>query len=179
MLTGVEALALLEALGAPAHLRRHGAIVQSVADEVIEALAAVSVPLERRLVLAGAALHDAGKCLYPEELHGPGDRHEAAGQRLLLERGVDAAIAEMCVSHAQWDRESPPLSIEALAVALSDKLWKGKRVEALERRVIERAAVMTGGEFWDVFTLLDGAFEAIADRGSDRLRNSIVPEHGP
>jgi len=48
---------------------------------------------DRRRILLGAALHDVGKVVHPNEMSAPGHEHEAAGEQLLLERGVEAEVA--------------------------------------------------------------------------------------
>ena len=95
---------------------------------------------------------------------GPGDRHEAAGEELLRREGL-GDLARFCVTHADWDRDDLPL--EDLLVALADKLWKGKRVADLERRVVDSLVASSGSPFWDVFTLADDLFEGVA-AGADR-----------
>jgi hypothetical protein len=63
--------------------------------------------------------------------------------------------------------------LEQLVVALADKLWKGKRVEVLEARVIEMLSGDGEGLDWSLLVELDGAFEAIASAGSKRLERSL------
>lgn len=168
--TSTEALDLLRDLGAPARLLRHAELVGEAAEGLLTALGAQGVAVHRGLVQVGAVLHDAGKILHPEELHASGDRHEAAGERLLRERGLPPEIARVCRSHAQWAALSP--SFEELLVALADKLWKGVRHPELEDRVITEAAARRGVPKWDLFIALDGAFEAIAADGDARLARS-------
>jgi hypothetical protein len=43
--------------------------------------------------------------VHPEELSGPGSRHEGAGQALVLKHGVQPEVAKCCVSHAAWRRQ--------------------------------------------------------------------------
>jgi hypothetical protein len=57
-------------------------------------------------------------------------------------------------------------------VALADKLWKGKREPALEKKVLELAATKLGRDFWDIFVELDTCFESIAAGGTERLARS-------
>ena len=64
-------------------------------------------------------------------------------------------------------------TLEELIVALADTLWKGKRNDALEKRVVEGAAARVGRPFWDVFVPLDTCFEEIAGGGSGRLARSV------
>lgn len=167
-----DAFALLAELGASAHLIRHHALVVEAAEALLHGLAPYAATYDAQSVLLGAALHDAGKILHPMEMRGPGNRHEDAG-RALLERHGHPTLARFCVTHAAWDRDA--LELEDLLVALADKLWKGKRVEALETRVIQRLASALGRELWDVFTTADAAFERVAADGDRRLARS---DHG-
>ena len=66
---------------------------------------------------------------------------------------------------------SEAASLEELLVALSDKLWKGKREAPLEKKVVESAATLWRS-FWDVFVELDTCFESVAAGGADRLGRS-------
>src|SRR5262249_50689343 len=120
----------------------------------------------------GAAIHDAGKIVHPEEMSQPGHEHEPAGRRLLQGRGVPASIARVCVTHASWDAAG--IAIEDLLLALAGKLWKGKRDDDLERRVADAIARATTREAWDVFAALDEICEAIAADGPGRLARSQV-----
>ncbi|NHZ44947.1 phosphohydrolase [Massilia aquatica] len=167
-----DAYALLHALGASARLLRHLQLVGEAADALIDIYNSLDLRFDARLIELGAAVHDAGKITFPEELDGPGSRHEPAGQALMLANGVQPAVARCCVSHAAW--QEPGNSFEELSVALADKLWKGKREEELELRVIDLIAAQRGQSRWDVFTTLDGAFEDIAVGGSERLRRSVA-----
>lgn len=123
------------------------------------------------LVRAGAVLHDAGKIRFPEELSGPGAEHEPAGEALLLSAGAPPEVARLCRTHARWDPAGP---IEDLLVALSDKLWKGRRDAALEALVISRLASERGRPEWEIFSMLDALFEEIAAGGDERLARSRV-----
>ncbi len=165
-----DALALLTELGAPPHLVRHHALVAEAATDLVAGLAEYRRVFDGAVVVLGAAVHDAGKILHPAEMRGPGHRHEAAGRDLLLVQGLPH-LARYCVSHAQW---SPPgVPLEDLLVALADKLWKGKRVQALEHAVVTRLAAATGAEFWEVFVHADSAFERVAADGATRLARSL------
>lgn len=64
-------------------------------------------------------------------------------------------------------------SLEELVIALSDKLWKGKRVESLELDVVDRVANILHKERWDIFPELDLKFEEIASDGHERLQRSV------
>lgn len=157
--------------GASKRLVQHAMLVRDTANQLVCMLQAVGVPVVAETILIGAVLHDAGKIVEPGELDGPGDRHEAAGREFLLSAGYPPEIARMCVSHSQW--QTVDCSLEELIVALADKLWKGKREDALEAMVIERVARMLGRERWQVFQELDSHFEAIAARGHERLVSTL------
>ena len=165
-MTPDNALVLLATLGAPPRLVRHHELVLEAARLICDRLTGVGFVHEQ--VLAGAALHDAGKILHPEELAVPGNRHEPAGRDLLLANGVPADIARFCVTHAAWADGA----IEDLLVALADTLWKGKRNDALEQLVVARIAAASGAEPWAVFDRFDALCEDIAAGGPDRLARS-------
>lgn len=169
--TVADAEAFLVECGAPERLLKHGRLVLETADEIVTALVALDVVFDAVSVRIGALLHDAGKILHPNELSGGGAQHEEAGERFLLEQGVDPKIAHFCVSHAQWS--SMQCGLEDLLVALADTLWKGVRREELERRVIHEVAKRLGVDMWSVFVDLDSCFEQIADNGEERLRRSV------
>ncbi len=157
-----EAVAILREVGAPPRLAAHLRAVHDVAVQLLDwlAVAAPEVGVDRAAVLFGAATHDIGKTLHPEELSGPGSAHEAAGAAMLREHGD---LARFAANHAQWDR--PDATAEELLVTLADKVWKGKRVPGLEQRV----AALLPGEPWEAFMVLDDALTRIADGAEDRL----------
>ena len=165
-----DALALLVRLGAPPRLVRHHELVVEAAREIIDGLGGLASGFDSHVVLLGASVHDAGKILHRGEMDGPGDRHEVDGRMLLLEHGL-AELARFAVTHARWSDDNARL--EDLIVALADKLWKGKRVAELERRVVERLAESSGQAFWDVFVVADGAFERVASGADERLARSV------
>lgn len=172
-MTSADALRLLADLGASPWLVRHHELVVEAAAILCERVPReLGVSFDREQVLVGAALHDAGKIRHPDEMRAPGSRHERAGEQLLIERGVEPALARFCATHAAWDR--PELAIEDLLVALADKLWKGKREDELERRVAEVIARASGRESWAVFDRLDAVCDDIAAGGPERLARSNV-----
>lgn len=168
--TTQDACAVLEALGAPARLVKHGLLVAEAAEALIAKLSAIDVAFDASWVRAGAVLHDAGKIAHPSELDAAGKSHEPAGEALLLAHGVAPHIARTCVSHAAW--ESPDCSLEERLVALADALWKGVRRPALEALIIDEVARRTGADRWQTFVELDTCFESIADHGAERLLRS-------
>ncbi len=64
-------------------------------------------------------------------------------------------------------------TFEERTVALTDKLWKGKRDTDLELVMIDEMAIRLGVGQWDVFARLDGALEGIAASADDRFRRSL------
>ncbi|MBX3199154.1 MAG: HD domain-containing protein [Labilithrix sp.] len=166
-----EARAVLRELGAPDRLVRHGALVLEAAELLLERVRVLGVSVDDGLVRAGVMLHDTGKILHPNELAGGGSNHEEAGRGLLLERGIDPAVARCCVTHAQW--ASHECSLEELLVALADALWKGVRRDELERRVVDAMARRLMVDPWSIYVTLDTCFEEVADGGSERLSRSV------
>ena len=168
--TRADAYCLLSELGASPRLLQHVQLVGEAADRLIEAYADLDLAVDARLIELGVAVHDAGKIRHPEELDGPGSMHEPVGQAMLLARQVQPEVARCCVTHARW--MDAGVSFEERSVALADKLWKGKREEALELAVIDEAAAKLGLSRWDVFETLDSVFEEIAAEGASRLLRS-------
>jgi hypothetical protein len=164
-----EAAALLRAAGAPprlaAHLRAVHDVAVSLADWLPGAFPAAA--FDRGDVLFGAATHDIGKVVHPAELSAPGHLHEAAGERLLLDAGVDPGRARFAGTHGSWHSERAGL--EDHLVSLADKVWKAKRQEDLERLVVDRLAGMSGQEPWEVFLALDDRLTSLAEGADARI----------
>lgn len=165
-----DAYRLLASLGASPRLLNHLALVGEAADLLADGYRALGLSFDERLLELGVAVHDAGKIRFPQELDAPGHAHEAAGQAMLLEQGVEAEIARCCISHAAWQGDD--VTFEERSVALADKLWKGKREPELELLVIDMASLQLGRGRWDVFEQFDTLFECIAAGGPERLQRS-------
>lgn len=116
----------------------------------------------------GAALHDIGKTVHPEELIRPGHAHEVAGETLLRERGFPVALARIARTHRQWADELAPQPEDWL-VGLADTWWRGKRDERLEAAVCRWIAEQTQTAQWQVFTALDNIAAGITARADARL----------
>src|SRR5690349_10343281 len=70
--TGADALALLRELGGSPRLLRHHELVLEAAVAITDALARkLGARFDAGLVQVGAALHDVGKLVHPDELHEP------------------------------------------------------------------------------------------------------------
>jgi HD domain len=167
-----EAYQFLQELGAPPRLILHVQLVGEAADLLISHLHERQLKFDERLIRFGVVFHDVGKILHPSELKVAGNLHEADGERLLIEHGVEGRLARCCRSHSQWQKME--CSLEELCVALADTLWKGKRIAALEEAVIQRLAVEDSMDYWDVFIHWDSCFERIASSGDVRLRRSYI-----
>ncbi|WP_310419560.1 HD domain-containing protein [Chamaesiphon sp. OTE_8_metabat_110] len=163
---------LLQDLGAKLRLIQHVKLVGEAAEILISQLQQLDILFDREWIRLGVAFHDTGKILYPSELVDRGNRHEAAGELMLLEQGVDPRIARCCRSHGQWQQLE--CSLEELIVALADNLWKGKRNNELEHRVVTKIADMLDRDYWEMFITLDSGFEEVAAAGASRLSRSII-----
>jgi hypothetical protein len=156
-------------LAAPPRLGAHLTLVHDVACELLAALeqSFPSLQLNRGEVLFGAATHDLGKVLHPEELSGRGHEHEAAGEQLLLQHRVAPQFARFARTHGAW--RHPDLPLEDLLVALADKVWRGERREELEAIVTAHIAAELARSEWEVWSELDRIVQSIASRADERL----------
>ncbi|MFQ6326032.1 HD domain-containing protein [Nocardia sp. CWNU-33] len=160
---------LLENLDAPprlaAHLRAVHDVAWQLADWVQQHYGAVQ--FDREVMLLGAAIHDIGKTIHPDELSGPGSAHEQDGYELLLARGFDDDSARFARTHGSWT--DADVGLEDLLVSLADKIWKAKRVPELEQLVVQRLAATSGQQSWQVFMALDDELDRIAADADQRL----------
>jgi putative nucleotidyltransferase with HDIG domain len=145
----------------------HLILVHDVACRLVVELqtAFPEVKLDANSVLFGAAIHDIGKTVCPEELVQSGNSHELKGVDLLHKIGISQHRARFAYTHANWHSTA----IEDLLVALADKCWKGKRVQELEMEVTRAIACATGKEDWQVFATLDDLVQRIAADADQRL----------
>ena len=160
---------LLLGLSAPPRLAAHLRAVHDVACQ-LTSWARTSQPalaFDEEAVRFGAATHDIGKTLHPDELSGPGSAHEAAGRELLLAHGFDAELARFAGTHASWG--SPGIHVEDLLVSVADKVWKNKRVPGLEDLLVARLAEASGRPGWEEFMALDQFLEHLGDGAGERL----------
>jgi hypothetical protein len=165
-----EAEALCVRAGAPPRLLAHLILVHDVALALVEKLgqAFPDLPLNRELILFGAATHDLGKTLHSEELIKSGSLHESSGIDLLKKLGVSEERARFSSTHRTWKDHAPP-QIEDLLVALADKCWKGKRVEALEEMIVACLSNASGVEPWQCYSMLDEIVQNVAAEADARL----------
>lgn len=170
--TPQQAWDLLQRLQAPEHLLRHVTLVTEASELLLAQCAKLNLVIDENLVRVGVLIHDIGKIQRQDEMFNPGGEHEIIGEQLLLEHGASAELARICRSHARYAQM--PCRLEELLIALADKLWKGKREETLELRVIDEIAHSLNQSRWDVFPSMDQCFEQIAAGADDRLRRSQV-----
>lgn len=163
-----DAIRLCNELNAPPLLVRHLILVHSAAVELLDRLAESfpGLPINRESVLFGAATHDLGKVKNPNELSGPGNRHETDGPKLLEQHGVPPRKARFARTHGRWLEID---DLEDLFVSLADSLWCGRRHEALETKVATLLATASGREQWEAWATLDSLCEKIASTADQRL----------
>lgn len=160
---------LLRDLAAPPRLGAHLRAVHEVAWELVDwvEIRYRGLWFDREAVLFGAATHDIGKILHPEELSGPGSAHELAGFELLAAHGFDEKSARFARTHSSWT--AAEVETEDLLVSLADKIWKAKRVPELEELIVQRLATAEGQPSWQVFMALDDELDRIAAHADHRL----------
>ncbi|QBD79250.1 HD domain-containing protein [Ktedonosporobacter rubrisoli] len=165
-----DVLKMLAKYAASPRLVAHLTIVHDVAITLLEQIDA-SWPLlhyERESVLIGAATHDVGKTVYPDELIGPGSQHEEIGPQLLRESGFPENHARFAHTHGQWEREAA-VQLEDILVAFADTIWKGKRNEALEQALALQIAEQCQQEVWEVYMKLDDIACELAKEAHERI----------
>ena len=165
-----DAYQFLQELGASPKLLLHVKLVGEAAEILIKKLSELQIPFDSNFVRLGVVFHDAGKIVHANELSNKGDLHEIEGKKLLLENGVDEKLARCCQSHGKW--QEMECSFEEYLIALSDKLWKGKRENLLENIIIDKVADLSHQDRWEVFVKMDSCFEKIASDGDKRLLRS-------
>lgn len=160
---------LLEQLTAPTRLLKHLQIVHATAYQLLILIEEKwpSISLQKELVLFGAATHDIGKIEVPLELFEPGKKHEQVGQKMLTELGFTNEQARFAYTHGNWSQDG--VVIEDLLVGLSDKIWKGKRIDELEEKVVQAIASSIQEDFWTVYTTLDKILSQIAMEADRRI----------
>lgn len=160
---------LLSELNAPGKLQLHLELVHQTSFKLLDGIKQnwPESVVDSKLVLIGAASHDLGKLLVPEELHHPGKRHEALGEQLLLEQGFLAETARFARTHGSVAYETLP--IEDLLVIAADTLWKGARIMELEEQIARTLSEQLPSDYWDVFVQMDELFSALSEGAAERL----------
>ena len=160
---------LLDQLKAPSRLVRHLQLVHAMAFDVLTLLKNEWPELEinHPLVLFGAATHDIGKVRFQKELYEGGKYHELEGQRILKEHGFEDTEARFALTHGNWKMDN--LELEDLLVCLSDKVWKGKRVEALEERIVSILVLKLNQDFWEVYPKFTSILDKVVTGADERI----------
>ena len=166
-----DAYDFLRSISAPQHLITHVTLVGEAAELLIAKFNELDLELDYGFIRTGVAIHDVGKVIHQNEMSEGGGLHEPEGEKMLIANGWPPKLARVCISHARWNEMD--CSLEELIIALSDKLWKGKRVEELEIMVIDQIASVLNTGRWDIFADLDQCFEDIASSGHTRLQRSV------
>lgn len=165
-----EALRIYERLSMSPRLLAHLVLVHDTACKLVERVkfAFPGVELDDDLVRFGAAIHDVGKTIHRDELTESGKKqHLKAGVETLESLGVPHHSARFALTHANWSGEE--ITLEDLLVALADKCWKGKRIEALELRTAETLSAATGRPAWECYARLDETLQELAEDAESRL----------
>ncbi len=155
---------------APARLHAHLRLVHDVAFMLTEKLATElpELSFDREAVLIGAATHDIGKILHPNELSGPGREHEVDGRNFLISCGFPEKHARFALTHGGPTREPNP-TIEDLLVMTADAIWKGGRYEKSEKILQDFICKETGKKSWETFMLLDDILTELAQDADLRI----------
>jgi hypothetical protein len=160
---------LLQDAGASPRLAAHLRAVHDVACQLTAWLSAryPEVEFDADAVHFGAATHDIGKAIHPDELSGPGSAHEPDGYQLLVAAGVAEPLARFARPHAAWT--ATDATIEDQLVALADKIWKARRQEDLEQLLVTRLTASAHTQPWEAFIDLDDELTALAADAERRL----------
>ncbi len=121
--TANEAKALWDKYQLPGYKQQHVELVGQVAVFLARKLSnALQVPINEKLILAGALLHDIDKNI-PKL---PGEAHPDAGVRILREEGMDevAKLVKTHPLHAVLDPDIAPKTWEEKVLFLADKMVK-------------------------------------------------------
>ena len=163
-----DAQDLCRQLNAPPRLIVHLQLVHEAAEKIVLGLKKEfpGFVLDEPAIFFGAATHDRGKTMHPEELRASGKKHEEDGPALLISKGVDPRLARFALTHSQWD---DTMSVEDFVVALADETWKGSRSPVLESVITKAIAGQTGVEEWQVFSRLDEILGKISEGADERL----------
>ncbi len=160
---------LYEKFDAPERLIRHHQIVYSVTGKLLDSFRKEwpDLMLPDDLILFGAGTHDIGKVRVKSELYKLGKEHEKAGQNLLIELGYSTEESRFTFTHGNWDGDQ--INIEDLLVSAADKIWKGKRIDELEEKLISKLSAHLRIDYWAVFSTVDKILSKIALDADQRL----------
>ncbi len=154
----------------PLRLIAHLTLVHDVSMKIVAEFeqSFPSFNFDKDEVVFGAAIHDIGKALFPNELVESGNRHEKLDFSVLERFDISKKQARFVYTHANWET-AENIKIEDLLVALADNCWKGKRNEKLEMPITEQLAKSSAVEPWEVFLALDEILQKICADADKRL----------
>ncbi len=157
-------------IGVPPRLSSHLILVHDVAIKLVDAIQKLwpELKIERETIFFGAATHDIGKSLYPDELVGTGHKHESAGFELLINNSIAENLARFTITHAEWINKDSIL-LEDLFVALADNCWSGKRNDELENLISRKISESINIETWEAFLNLDNIIDYVSADADKRL----------
>jgi putative nucleotidyltransferase with HDIG domain len=163
-----EVVHLLEVVRASPRLIAHLTLVHDTAVRITDNIDEYwpCLAYDKQAVIFGAATHDIGKVLYPNELVESGTNHERVGASILIEHGFPEKLARFAQTHGQWEENT---NVEDLLVALADKNWKGARHKDLEGKIVQIISATCNEEDWKVFLKFDDLLSGIADSAHERL----------
>lgn len=149
--TFVRAISFVHSLEVPQALRIHLETVHGVCSQIVEGLFGTWPCLvwDAESTLLGAALHDIGKVMHPEEIFSPGNKHCEAGYQLARRLGVPERVARMCRTHERWHEQD---AVEDLVVSLADIWWRQVSEPDLEWRLcgaLARRLQTDPAQTWD------------------------------
>jgi putative nucleotidyltransferase with HDIG domain len=165
-----DAVRILKQLSTPHRLLAHLVLVHDAACTLIERISAEfpEAQLDPDLVRFGAATHDIGKIVHPEELTESGrHQHQRSGVQLLQSLGLPYERARFTWTHGNWNGDD--ISLDDFIVALADKSWKGKRIEALETRTADFLSAATSRPQWACYAELDEMLQLLARDADKKL----------
>lgn len=159
---------LLQELEAPERLIRHLFIVHETASLLVNFITKnwPEIAINQHLILFGAATHDIGKTRVTNELYESGNLHENEGEKLLLDKGYTIDEARFASNHSNWQNHD---QLEDLLVSLADKVWKGKRIPALEFNTAASIAKKLNQDVWEIEPILNAYLDQLALQASSNL----------
>lgn len=166
-----EALRIYQQLSISPRLLAHLVLVHDTACKLIECIddAFPGLDFDHEAVLFGAAVHDIGKTVHPNELIESGKKkHQKAGVEILESLGVPDKKARFAFTHSNWN-DPQKITLEDLLVALADKCWKGKRISQLESLTAETLSNATGKPAWECYASMDEIIQSLSRNADKRL----------
>lgn len=121
-------------------------------------------------MLSGAAIHDVGKVFYPDEVTGPGNKHEGEDVfvKLVQDHGFSPLVARYCSLHSSLKQTVVNGETHLTVVALADIIWNGNRDIDLELKLADLLGHPASR--WETFEKLGNVIDKVALSGRKRLQ---------